>query len=42
MQHRGSIASLDQLVVDDTWIPQGGTVLRTREIPLENAVVRFP
>jgi hypothetical protein len=42
MQHRGSIASLDQLVADEAWIPQGGTVVRTREIPLENAVVRFP
>ena len=33
---------LDQLVADEAWIPQGGTVVRTREIPLENAVVRFP
>ena len=42
MQHRGSIASLDQLVADEAWVPQRGTVVRTREIPLENAVVRFP
>ena len=42
MQFRGSVSSLDKLLGDDAWIPQGGTVVRTREIPLENAVVRFP
>jgi murein DD-endopeptidase MepM/ murein hydrolase activator NlpD len=41
MQFRGSVASLDKLVGDEPWTPQGGTVVRTREIPLENAVVRF-
>jgi len=42
VQYRGSVASLDKLFADEPWIPQGGTVVRTREIPLENAVVRFP
>jgi murein DD-endopeptidase len=42
VQHRGSVASLDKLFADEPWIPQGGTVVRTREIPLENAVIRFP
>jgi peptidase M23-like protein len=41
VQYRGSVASVDTLLADEPWIPQGGTVVRTREIPLENAVVRF-
>jgi murein DD-endopeptidase MepM/ murein hydrolase activator NlpD len=41
VQYRGNVASLDKLVADEPWIPQGGTVVRTREIPMENAVVRF-
>jgi peptidase M23-like protein len=41
VQYRGTVASLDKLVADEPWIPQGGTVVRTREIPMENAVVRF-
>ena len=41
VQHRGSVASLGKLFEDEPWIPQGGTVVRTREIPMENAVVRF-
>jgi murein DD-endopeptidase MepM/ murein hydrolase activator NlpD len=41
VQHRGSIASLDELLADEAWIPQAGTVVRTREMPMENAVVRF-
>jgi hypothetical protein len=41
VQYRGSVASLDKLFADEPWIPQGSTVVRTREIPLENAVVRF-
>ncbi len=43
MQFRGSVASVDKLLGgQEPWIPQGGTVVRTREIPMENAVVRFP
>lgn len=43
MQFRGSVASVDTLLGgQEPWIPQGGTVVRTREIPMENAVVRFP
>lgn len=42
MQFRGRVASLEKLIADEPWIPQGGTVVRTREIPLDNAVVRFP
>jgi murein DD-endopeptidase MepM/ murein hydrolase activator NlpD len=42
VQHRGTVASLDKLIADEPWIPQGGTVVRTREIPMENAVIRFP
>jgi len=42
VQHRGSIASLHKVFADEPWIPQGGTIVRTREIPMENAVVRFP
>jgi murein DD-endopeptidase len=41
VQYRGTVLSLDKLVADEPWIPQGGTVVRTREIPMENAVVRF-
>jgi hypothetical protein len=41
VQYRGTVPSLDTLVADKPWIPQGGTVVRTREIPMENAVVRF-
>jgi hypothetical protein len=41
VQYRGTVPSLDTLVADEPWIPQGGTVVRTREIPMENAVVRF-
>ena len=43
MQFRGSVASLDALVTDQQpWIPQSSTAVRSREIPLENAVIRFP
>jgi hypothetical protein len=42
MQFRGTVPSLDKLIEDDPWIPSSGTVVRTREIPLDNAVVRFP
>jgi murein DD-endopeptidase len=43
MQFRGSVASVDKLLAgQEPWIPQGGTVVRTREISMENAVVRFP
>ncbi|HEY9464052.1 MAG TPA: M23 family metallopeptidase [Vicinamibacterales bacterium] len=41
VQDRGTVPSLDTLVADEPWIPQGGTVVRTREIPMENAVIRF-
>jgi murein DD-endopeptidase len=39
-QYRGA-ASLAKLLGGEPWIPQGGTVVRTREIPMEHAVVRF-
>jgi murein DD-endopeptidase len=42
MLFRGTAPSLDKLFEDDAWIPQSGTVTRTREIPMDNAVVRFP
>jgi hypothetical protein len=42
MQFRGSVASLDKLIDGEPWIPQSSTVVRTREIPLDNAVIRFP
>jgi murein DD-endopeptidase len=42
MQHRGSVPSLAKILGDDAWIPQTSTVTRTRELPLDNAVVRFP
>ena len=41
LQYRGTVSSLDKLFADEPWIPRGGTVVRTREIPMENAVVRF-
>jgi len=41
LQYRGAVPSLDKLFADEPWIPQGGTVVRTREIPMENAVIRF-
>jgi len=41
LQYRGTVPSLDKLFADEPWIPQGGTVVRTREIPMENAVIRF-
>lgn len=42
IQFRGSVPSLEKLLGDDAWIPESGTVTRTREIPMENAVIRFP
>jgi peptidase M23-like protein len=42
MQLRGSVASLDKLIGGEPWIPQSSTVVTTREIPFDNAVIRFP
>lgn len=42
IQFRGSVASLDTLTAGEPWIPRGGTVVRTREIPMDNGVIRFP
>ena len=42
MQFRGSAGSLDALIADQPWIPQSSPVVRTREIPLDKAVIRFP
>jgi murein DD-endopeptidase len=42
MRFRGSFASLDELLGGRPWLPQVSTVVRTGEIPLDNAVIRFP